>query len=136
MDPKGRVPVPAQFRKIFQKDAQDYVDLILKPGSQCLRGYTLPAYNHLRSKIDAIADAKQRMNARAFLLSNQARCEFDAQGRVLIPGELRQKVKLAGEVTFIGCDDSFEIWDSEAWRREEARLEADFTTDMVAEVFG
>lgn len=43
----------------------------------------------------------------------------DAQGRILIPADLRQKAGLNKEVIVVGSFDRVEIWDAQRWARME-----------------
>ena len=51
--------------------------------------------------------------------------EFDKQGRVLIPGTLREYAKLKKEVTVIGTGDKIEIWDAESYAAYAAKIVPD-----------
>ncbi|MFO1436272.1 MAG: hypothetical protein U1F34_07970 [Gammaproteobacteria bacterium] len=48
-------------------------------------------------------------------------CELDAQGRLLLPPELRQFASIEREVIMLGQGNRFEIWGKSAWdvRRDE-----------------
>ena len=57
-------------------------------------------------------------NHRSFVrrfISGAEKCEFDSQGRVLIPPLLREEAHIDQEVILAGMLDTFEIWDKEAW---------------------
>ena len=51
------------------------------------------------------------------LFAYAARCELDAQGRILLPQNLREWAGLQKDVTVIGCNNHAELWDSDAWNR-------------------
>ena len=51
------------------------------------------------------------------LFAYAARCELDAQGRILLPQNLREWADLQKDVTVIGCNNHVELWDSEVWNR-------------------
>jgi MraZ protein len=51
--------------------------------------------------------------------------EPDKQGRILIPGWLKEKAKLEGSVLLVGAMDRIEIWNPELFRGREEDLAAD-----------
>jgi len=52
---------------------------------------------------------------RRYLIGGAAEVEIDKQGRVLIPGNLRQFAHLEKNLVLVGAGDYFEIWDEQAW---------------------
>ena len=42
-------------------------------------------------------------------------CEFDSQGRVVIPLLLREKAGISKNVVVVGMANRAEIWDAERW---------------------
>jgi MraZ protein len=57
------------------------------------------------------------------LFGNAAECSLDAQGRVLIPPQLRSKASLNGEIIIVGLNRHFDIWGRAAWEDYQARLQ-------------
>jgi len=53
-----------------------------------------------------------------FFISSAVECEFDKQGRILIPPVLREKASLNQEVLVAGMLTSFEIWNKETWDQQ------------------
>lgn len=49
------------------------------------------------------------------LYGSARRVECDRQGRILVPDELCKHAELAGEVTFVGVKNRFEIWSAAKW---------------------
>ena len=54
------------------------------------------------------------------LFAYAAKCELDAQGRVLVPQNLRDYAGLNKNVTVVGCNNHAEFWDSDAWAQVNA----------------
>ncbi|MEG2421933.1 MAG: division/cell wall cluster transcriptional repressor MraZ, partial [Oscillospiraceae bacterium] len=53
------------------------------------------------------------------LFANAAKCEPDAQGRILIPQKLRTYASLQKDVVVIGVSNRAEIWNADAWSAVE-----------------
>ena len=53
----------------------------------------------------------RRVFSRLFFGTSEDDLSCDAQGRVVIPGNLRDQVTLGEKVLLIGCYDHIEIWD-------------------------
>jgi len=51
---------------------------------------------------------------------------MDAQGRVLIPMKLRNKIGLTRDIVFVGLNSYIEVWDAEVYAKMEAQTEEDF----------
>ena len=112
IDAKGRLFVPARIRDelpgVFH----------LAPGSgTCLTIYSERAWNRLVERYEALPYA-QGKGLRTFF-ANTARCELDAQGRIVISKDLIQYACLNKETVIIGVEDRAEIWDKELWAQEE-----------------
>ena len=44
-----------------------------------------------------------------------SQCDFDSQGRILIPAELRKYAGLEKEAVIIGAYNRVEIWNKDKW---------------------
>jgi MraZ protein len=117
IDAKGRLFIPAKLREELGDVC--YVTLSM---DQCLSVYSEESWKAFCARIDALPLMQSRKMRVMF--SNTAKCESDAQGRVLIPQKLREFAVLKKNVTIIGFSNHAEIWDSDVY----AKLEADELT--------
>jgi len=128
VDRKGRVSVPASFRAAL--------------GQQSFNG--ILAYPSLKSRaIEACgSDFMERLNQgveSAFEMFSETHSDlstvifastqplaFDAEGRVVLPGDLAEHAGITEQAAFVGTGRSFQIWEPEAFRRHlaEARERA------------
>ena len=127
IDAKGRVPVPAAFRKVLRALEQDVLPLGLGPNGDCLRGYTEHGFGQLMNRIEEAAQGSQQERALAALIrrevmGNMAMLAVDGQGRILIPGGLRAAGGLDGECVFVGSGIYFELWSRTGWEAEKRRV--------------
>lgn len=107
LDEKGRVSLPAAFRR--EAADQSFVLIQAYPPALSLypEGEWLQVEERLRDLI------KHQPEARMYVLSLMATAVEvvpDSQGRILIPGRLKEAAELEGQVLLIGAIDKVEIW--------------------------
>ena len=111
IDAKGRVIIPAKFRE------QLTGSFVVTSGLDgCLFGYGQEAWERMERYLSSLPMTNR--DARKFtryILGNAATCEFDKQGRVLIPQKLREAAGITTDVVLAGTGDRFEIWSPERW---------------------
>lgn len=114
-DAKGRVFVPACFRKTLQNAGEDYLVLRKDIFQDCLVLYPGSVWENeiemLRRRLNKWNSDQQQI-FRQFVLDAE-RIEIDASGRILIPKRYLQLVGIDTDVRFLGVDDTFEIWAKE-----------------------
>lgn len=119
VDAKGRMAIPAKFREPLGLRA-----VVTRGIDPCLALYPMPAWDQLAGQVNAlsIADA----DARAFkrlVFGEAADVDLDAQGRILLPPELRRYAGIEREVFVVGVNTSLEIWDAARWEALNAAAE-------------
>lgn len=114
-DSKGRVFLPACFRRILQAGECDKVMLRKDVYQDCLVIYPEKSWNEqldlLRSRLDRW-NAKHQMIFRQFV-ADVEEINIDSNGRILLPKRYMSMVGIKQEVRFIGMDDTIEIWAKE-----------------------
>ena len=116
LDAKGRLRIPTKFREVLQNHFKDA--LIITIMDKCLVAYPPEAWEEIEAKVQdfSLIQPDQRAFMRHFI-SSAEECEFDDQGRILLPSFLRKKAGLEQEVLLAGMLKSFEIWDKKAWEK-------------------
>ena len=109
LDNKGRLFIPAKLR-----DELGEVFFITLSMDRCLSAYSSEAWQSFSDKVSEMPYVKQRKMRPLF--AHAARCELDAQGRVLIPQNLRDYAGFTKNVTVVGCNNHAELWDSDSWK--------------------
>ena len=111
-DPKGRVFVPALFRKRLQSEGEDFLVLRKDVFQDCLVLYPGSVWEKeietLRNRLNKWNKEQQQI-FRQFVLDAE-RLEMDASGRILIPKRYLQMVSIDSDVRFLGVDETIEIW--------------------------
>ena len=108
LDAKGRLSIPARLRDDLGETF--YVTLSM---DKCLSAYSAESWQEFRDKVNAMPYVKQRKMRPLF--AHAAKCELDAQGRALIPQNLRDFANLTKSVTVVGCNNHAEFWDTDTW---------------------
>ena len=114
-DAKGRVFLPAMFRKQLQAAAEDCLIMRKDTYQDCLVLYPESAWNaqmnELRSRLNNW-NPKHQMIFRQFV-SDVEIITLDSNGRFLIPKRYLKLAHIDQEVRIIGMDDTIEIWSKE-----------------------
>lgn len=112
VDVKGRVFVPAAFRKILQKSEDMHLVIRKDIYKECLILYTRTSWeeelDRVRLKLNRYNEDHQQF-FRQFLMDTET-LEMDSMGRILIPKKYLHKISVAKDVKFLGMDDNIEIW--------------------------
>lgn len=118
IDVKGRLAVPARFRELLSARNVDTLIMTISPWDRCIWAYPLPEWEGIDSKLHALpaADPEARM-AKRVVLGHATDCQLDAQGRVLVPQELRDLVQIDRRTVVLGQGNKLELWDDESWQR-------------------
>ena len=70
---------------------------------------------------------EEGMDYLRYIMANaQTEMEMDAQGRVLLPANLREAIGLSRELTFVGMRDHIEIWDTAAFVEKTRKARENF----------
>lgn len=132
IDPKGRLPVPAAFRRALVEAGADHVIVTLL--DQCLAAYPPSDWQRLEAQLSRLPAFSKPVKAMTRLLASRAvDCDLDGQGRILLPPSLRQAAGLAREAVVIGVLNRFEVWNPEIWEsflRDSDRLLDDVSLDV------
>ena len=115
LDAKGRVFVPAAFRKNLQTTGNSRWIMRKDIFQDCLVFYPEEIWNQ---ELDALRvrlnrwDKQQQNIFRKFVMDAEL-LDMDSNGRVLISKRYTQLVGITSEVRFIGMDYTVEVWAKE-----------------------
>lgn len=122
VDEKGRMIIPAKFR-----DTLGTTFVMTRGLDNCLFIYPMDEWKVLEQKLKSLPLMKS--DARAFtrfFFSGATECELDKQGRVNIPGNLRDHAKLDASAVVIGVSNRVEVWSKEIWEQYAQSSEESF----------
>lgn len=116
IDRKGRIIIPANFRKILQ--ANGINTLFLTRGLDgCLFLFAESEWRsaEVRFKQVSFTKAEGRKFNRLFF-SGATEVKLDRLGRLLVPKHLKEFAQIKQDVVVVGVSNRVEIWAKDKWR--------------------
>jgi MraZ protein len=107
VDPKGRVSLPAPFRR----EAAEQSFVLIQAYKPSLALYPERSWAEVEERLRELL--RHQPESRMYVLSvmsNAVEVAPDGQGRILIPARLQETAELSGEVLMVGAIDKIEIW--------------------------
>lgn len=121
VDDKGRVAIPSKFRA---KLAEGLV--VTRGLDGCLFVYPLADWERLAERIAALP--MTQAGARQFqrlMFSGATDCQLDGQGRIVLPGFLRDYAGIERDAVVIGVNTRIELWSAGRWAEQRAKVEGE-----------
>lgn len=112
IDAKGRLFIPTKLREELGNSVH-----ITIGQDRCVSIYSDAGWERYMEQLKerTYSDIKRMRMVFAYMTD----CEPDAQGRVLIPANLRRYAGLEKEVVVAGIYDRVEVWNAESWAKLE-----------------
>ena len=119
VDSKGRLAITSRYRSLVLDQALNNLVITLNPLDRSLWLYPLPEWELIEDKLAALSDFdKQSRRTKQMMRGYANDCQLDAQGRILIPKELREYSKLTRQAIILGQGNKFEIWNEKSWETQ------------------
>ena len=124
-DSKGRVFVPAVFRRTLQSAGTDRLMMRKDIFQDCLVLYPETTWNKRLDEMRERLDVWNRNDQNIFrkFVAYVEELSLDSNGRILIPKRYMVAAGIQQEVCFVGMDDTIEIWAKEKF--EESLMDAE-----------
>lgn len=125
VDGKGRVTLPAKFRKVLSAD----LTVTVNPFSECVYAFEAAGFNSWVESVMSGAFPERKANNREQegfhrALKGRARdVEVDSAGRILLSAEMREACGIEKDVVVVGNGSRFEIWDAQRYADELASVD-------------
>ena len=132
IDDKGRLKVPANFRKIIEEKYGQDCFITSTDGERALV-YPLPVWYDFQArlaKVPSTSIAKVKLLERVNYFGQAA--SIDNQGRLLVPTILRNVAGIAEDVVVIGNHDHLIVWNEE--KIQKRMVEQPLTTEDFKEL--
>ena len=130
IDSKNRMIVPSKHRE--QLDGRC---VLTKALDKCLNIYSIEDWQNQMDKMSRLpeSDPKVRGFIRHFC-ANAVECEFDKQGRIVIPATLKEYAGIEKELVTMGVMSRIEVWGKEVWESPENdnRMDAEEFAETLA----
>ncbi len=113
IDEKGRLKIPANFRKIIEDRYGPDCFITSTDGERAVV-YPMPVWFDFQarlSKVPSTSVAKTKLLERVNYFGQVG--TIDAQGRVLVPAVLREVAGIADDVVVIGNQDHLIVWNED-----------------------
>jgi len=118
VDEKGRLKVPAEFRRVIdEKYSQQFY--ITSLDGKVAQIYPFEEWERIEQKLASLSTfnpTKKKFLSRVNYWGQQV--EMDGQGRLLIPQLLRESAAIKGEVAVLGNLTYLEVRNAETFRKE------------------
>lgn len=141
VDGKGRVSIPASFRRVIEEGDPDWTDglrpnLVIVYGldsQQRLDCYTLNGIEDIEDRIDMMQPGSpERETLELTFHGHAADAQIDEDGRIVLPQRLRDKLGLEPNeaALFIARGDHFQVWKDETFNAVKSRRTQVFLADQ------
>ena len=118
VDAKGRVSLPAPFRKVMEARGAEGM-VVLVPGFRqkgCIEGYAPDTFDRIARSIERMHPSDpNRIRLERRVMGQAVPVQLDETGRLALPPVLRDRYGIDKELVFVGMSDRFEVWEKGAW---------------------
>ena len=122
LDTKGRMAVPARYRQLLHESNDGALVVTIDTEEKCLLVYPLKEWEPIQAKIEALPSfnpAARRIQR--LIIGHATDIDMDGNGRVLLPGPLREYAGLEKKMVMMGQGNKFELWDEAHWNERRER---------------
>ena len=136
VDAKGRVFIPATFRKLLAEGGEERLVLRKDVYQDCLVLYPESVWMETQDQLRRRLNRWNRMEQNIFrqFVSDAELLLPDGNGRILLPKRYLKMAGIEAEVRFIGMDNTIEIWARE--RAEQPFMEAEDFSKALQDTLG
>jgi MraZ protein len=126
IDAKGRVSIPANFRKVLEREGGAEVVLIPRMKNEpAIEGLGATRFEELAAAVDRMNPLDPAAIALSNKLLGQSRTiQLEDTGRIVLSAELRETAGLKEQALFVGLGRSFQIWNPETYASRQPRMDA------------
>ena len=130
LDAKGRISMPAKLRK----DMGDKF-ILTKGLDGCLFAFSQEEWLNFENKLKLLPlSDKNARNFVRYFLAGATECEFDKQGRILLPANLREYAGIDKDIVSVGVYSRVEIWSRDRYLENTDYDDMDEIAEHMAEL--
>lgn len=125
LDVKGRIIIPAKLREGLGTRF-----MATKGLDNCIFLYPMEEWENIEAKVRSLPFTRADVRSFArFFFSGASEMEIDKQGRIVLPGNLREYAGIEKDLFIIGVGASrVEIWDTGRWLEYNQQAAASYET--------
>ena len=135
LDLKNRVNIPAKFRKALDP-INDRTFVITRGFDPCLSLYHISEWNIVEQQLASLSSIRNRN--REFVRSivrYASYVQYDKQGRIIIPDNLKIYAGIEKEVAIIGMISKIELWSPEKIKKyDNNQINIDDFDDLADDI--
>ena len=135
LDLKNRVNIPAKFRKALDP-INDRTFVITRGFDSCLTLYPISEWNIVEQQLASLSSIRNRN--REFVRSivrYASYVQYDKQGRIIIPDNLKVYASIDREVSIIGMISKIELWSPEKIKKyDNDQINIDDFDDLADDI--
>ncbi len=135
LDLKNRVNIPAKFRKALDP-INDRTFVITRGFDPCLSLYPISEWNIVEQQLASLSSIRNRN--REFVRSivrYASYVQYDKQGRIIIPDNLKIYAGIEKEVAIIGMISKIELWSPEKIKKyDNNQINIDDFDDLADDI--
>jgi MraZ protein len=135
VDSKGRVSIPAQFRRVLEEGDPEFkigvnpscVLVHSQKSKKCLEGYSISSINEVDDLVSQLPRySREREILERMLNAQSSYAQIDDNGRLVLSQKLRNLIDVSLEAIFIGMGDKFQIWEPNSYYEDMEKVEFEF----------
>ena len=132
VDKKGRVSLPANFRSALS--GQSFHGVVLFPSHHyaCLEGF---GWDYIEEVSKRLANfdffSNDQDDLATTIFGESVQLPLDGDGRIVLPGHLREHAELDTEAVFVGMGRKFQVWQPAAFETRKAQSRSNVKTNAL-----
>ena len=111
IDAKGRVNMPAKFRKGLNPGAEETFIICRAPGG-CLRAYPKDLWEEIDAEMASWPETAETLRLKRQIYNTISESTLDAQGRISLTQAQMNIAGITRDATLVGQAKYIEIWDT------------------------
>ncbi len=117
VDTKGRVNIPAVFRRFLGDEGRE--TFVLTRGFEnCLMLFAPAGWKAFQDKLSALPTGKKKRQVIRFFSGNSVTLHLDKQGRIVVPRDFLEEYSIDRDALLVGALDSLELWSPGAYGKQ------------------
>ena len=134
LDAKNRVNIPAKFRKVLDP-INDRTFVITRGFDQCLTLYPIYEWNIVEQQLASLSSLRNRnRNFVRSIVRYASYVQYDRQGRIIIPDNLKAYSTIDKDVVIIGMITKIEIWNPDRIKKCNDDINVEDFDDLANDI--